>query len=444
MIGPAFTDYIEHSEAVLTAVLSGCDPRRLTLEGLARASIGSQRVHLLAIGKASVPMTLAAGDFLGQRIAFGIATTTGHLARPAGFPATVGLMAVDHPLPTQRNLDASVAIKYVAEDFGRCAAAGHEGLLLVLISGGGSAHLALPAGHLTLEDLVQTTDLLMRSGCTINQINCVRKHIEQLKGGRLAALAHPGKILCLVLSDVVRDPLDVISSGPCVPDPSTYAQALEILDAQGLTPRLPAVRQHLIDGRDGVIPETPKDRDPALANVRTRIIGNNTSAVDAAVKALITMGFQIAEQRAGVTGEARLLGAELATAAVELAKTKSPAPRAIVWGGESTVTVRGDGVGGRNQELALSAAVVLDGHPNIAVFSFATDGVDGPTDAAGALVTGATCTAAAIGGLRPQPALLNNDSHTLLTALEALGHRALFRTGPTGTNVADLAVALVY
>ena len=441
-----FNDHLAHAQNIISAVLSACDPRALTLAKLAQLDLGHRPVHVVAFGKASVAMTMAAGDFLGPRLRFGFCTTQDQAVRPMGFPAPVGLLPVDHPLPTKKNFDAALAIKYAAEDFGRSSAAGSDAVLLVLISGGGSAHLALPAGNLVLDDLVQATDALLKAGASIHEINCVRKHIEELKGGRLAALAAPGSVRALVLSDVVDDGLDVIASGPCTADPSTFRQAAEIFEKYRLADALPRVKRHLFDGRAGVHDETPKPGDPRLAHVRADLVGSNTAAVEAARQALAAAGFDVVETRRGVVGEASTVGTDLARAVTRHAESMPPrsAPKAIVWGGETTVAVTGEGVGGRNQELALAAACVLDGRPNLAVITFATDGIDGPTDAAGAIVTGLTNADAAVAGLDARAALADHDSHSFFLAMEATGRPVLLRTGPTGTNVADLAVALAY
>jgi glycerate 2-kinase len=452
-----FNDHLAHAQNVISAVLSACDPRALTLAQLARAKLGNHPVHTVAIGKGAVAMTMAAGDYLGPRLRFGVCTTQAHPTRPSGFPGVVGLMPVDHPIPSAKNLEAARAIRYVAQDFGTSAAAGSDAVLLVLISGGGSAHLALPAGDLTLDDLADVTGRLLKAGASIQELNCVRKHCESLKGGWLGALAAPGRVEALVLSDVIGDELDVIASGPCTPDPTTYKDAMAVLDRFNLTAELPRIKRHLFDGRAGVHEETPKPGDPRLASVSTHLIGSNAAAVAATEAALRAAGFVVVETRQRVSGEARLAGKQLAAAMMDyarkrqagepalLAKLARPdAPIALVWGGETTVTVQGDGVGGRNQELALTAAVELDGRPEQVVMTFATDGIDGPTDAAGAIVSGLTSADAAVAGLDARAALARNDSHQFFLAMEASGRPVLLRTGPTGTNVADVYVGLVY
>jgi hydroxypyruvate reductase len=312
---------------------------------------------------------------------------------------------------------------------------------LPLLSGGASALTPAPVAGLTLADLQITTDQLLRAGATIGELNAVRKHLDRLKGGQLARLVAPAPVAALILSDVVGDPLDVIASGPTAPDPTTYAMAWQILEQRGVQTQLPAaVRAHLQRGREGMLPETPKPGDPLFARVTNTLVGSNRLAALAAVTAAEQLGYRALLLTTFVEGEAR----EVARVAAALAKgvrqhgDPLPAPACLVWGGETTVTVRGHGRGGRNQELALAAALALEGLPGVALMALATDGTDGPTDAAGALVDGTTIGAARSLGLDPVAALANNDAYPLL---EAVG--ALLLTGPTGTNVNDLLVVLV-
>jgi glycerate 2-kinase len=441
-----FRDHLGHAQTLVSAVLAACNPRTLTLQHLERLELGRGPVHVIAMGKASVAMTSAAGEWLGDRLRFGVCIAPQGTTRPPGFPGAVGLMLADHPLPTQRNMEAADVARYAAEDFGQSAAAGSGAVLLVLISGGGSAHLTLPAHGLEIAELADATNELMLAGCTISELNSVRRHTEQLKGGRLASLAFPGAVRALVLSDVVGDEAETIASGPCSPDPTTYADALAVLDRRGLRQRLSRIARHLEDGLHETYPETPKPGDPRLAHTQTELIGSNATAVRAADDALRGSGFRMLATRENVTGEAADVGRALARAIITAAEQREPGgpPLAIVWGGETTVTVRGQGVGGRNQELALAAAVELDGRPDLAVMTFATDGIDGPTDAAGAIVSGLTSADAAVAGLDARAALQANDSHTFFVAMESTGRPALLRTGATGTNVADVCVALAY
>jgi hydroxypyruvate reductase len=299
-------------------------------------------------------------------------------------------------------------------------------LVICLISGGGSALLTRPAEGLTLDDFQYLTDALLRSGATINEMNTVRKHCSDIKGGNLARLAAPAQLATLILSDVIGDPLDVIASGPTVPDSTTVAEAREILGRYRL-------------GEAASLRETPKPGDPIFERVQNVVVGSNRLAALAAVEEARRLGYQALLLGTYVEGEAR----EVAQVAAALAKGMradgdplSP-PACLVWGGETTVTVRGDGKGGRNQELALAAALALDGWPGVLVMALATDGTDGPTDAAGAVVTGDTMARARGIGLDARAALDANDSYRFF---DALGN--LIRTGPTGTNVNDLLFIL--
>ena len=302
-------------------------------------------------------------------------------------------------------------------------------MVVCLISGGGSALLTLPVPGMDLTDLQTLTGALLRSGATINEINAVRKHCSRIKGGNLARLAAPATLITLILSDVVGDPLDVIASGPTVPDPATVA------DAQAVLERYKVQTQKPVPFR-----ETPKPGDPVFEQVQNVVVGSNRLAALAAVEKARQLGYRTLLLGTYVEGEAR----EVAKVAAALAKglrahdDPLPPPACIVWGGETTVTIRGKGKGGRNQELALAAALALEGWPGVLLMALATDGTDGPTDAAGAVITGETVARARSMGLDPWAALEANDSYTFFDKLGGL-----IRTGPTGTNVNDLLFVLV-
>jgi len=441
-----YEDYRLHADLVIMAVLKAAEPRRLMKEAMERVPVPPGPVHLVAFGKAAVPMTMAASVALGERLRFGICThVPGTNPRPAAFPAVVGSMPADHPLPTHANLEAAEAIRFTVSDFAGSCGEGNMSTLVVLISGGGSAHLTLPAGNLGLEDLRRVANGLLRTGATINELNCVRKHLELLKGGRLAALACPGRVLVYVLSDVVGDHVDVIASGPCAADPTTYAQAAEVMKKFGLdkTSEHALAMDHLVAGKNGLHEETPKPGESVFDRVQHVVIGNHVTAVEAAVSALRALGFLIVAPSLGVQGEAREVAVKLIEEAAALSN-KGRQPVAVVYGGETTVNVRGTGTGGRNQELALAAAIRLAGHSNAAAFTFATDGADASTGNAGAVVSDQTCRIAGMMSLEPQAMLDNNDSATFFARLDLGGAGAAIRTDPTGTNVNDIAVALFY
>lgn len=332
-----------------------------------------------------------------------------------------------HPVPNERGAEGARAISRIAEQLRA------DDTLLCLISGGASALMALPATGLSVDDIVSTTTLLLRAGATIHELNCVRKHLDQLKGGRLAAIAFPAKTISLVLSDVVGDPLATIASGPTVADPTRIADSISILHAHGLWDLVPpSVRTHLDSGED----ESPKPGDPRLLRAENSIIGSNVIAAHAACSQASSLGYNARVVTTSLTGEASVVGANIVReAAAECARLGVSV--ALIFAGESTVTVRGRGTGGRNQELVLGAAIAMDGILGMAVASLGTDGVDGPTDAAGAVADGESIGKARALGLDPIAFLAANDTHAFWRALGAL-----VRTGPTGTNVMDIVVAL--
>jgi len=282
------------------------------------------------------------------------------------------------------------------------------------------------------------TQALLKSGATINEVNTVRKHISDFKGGWLAKKAYPATVLNLILSDVVGDPLEFIASGPTVPDSTTFDDAINILKKYNLWTQAPeSIRKLLSEGKKGLVPETPKAKDRAFRKVYNVVIGNNRYSSLAACERLKTDGLNTLLLTATLEGEARHIGTMLAAIVAEVCVSAHPVskPAGIVAGGETTVTVTGKGLGGRNQELALAAALRLKGVEGIALASLSTDGVDGPTDAAGAVVDGRTIIRAQKKGLAPEKFLLENDSYRFF---QKLGD--LIFTGPTGTNVNDVSV----
>jgi hydroxypyruvate reductase len=335
-----------------------------------------------------------------------------------------------HPIPTAAGVHGARAVLDLATSLG------DSDTLLCLISGGASALMTFPAAGISLADTQTLTTNLLRAGATITELNCVRKHIDRLKGGRLARLASPARVIALVLSDVVGDPLDVIASGPTVPDPTTIADALSILNHRGVWTQTPlAIRQYLESGAD----ESPKPSDPCFASVTSTVIGNNTKAAEATRTHAESLGYHATIVTTILTGESRDVGTTIADAAHTL-QVESPAPgrRALIYAGETTVTVTGSGRGGRNQELTLAAAIALDGSTGITLTSIGTDGIDGPTDAAGAVADGHTLSRARTLGLDAHRALTHNDAYPFWHALGDL-----IITGPTGTNVMDLIVVTI-
>jgi len=393
------------------------------------------RVVVVGAGKAGVGMTAAAEAILGDRLADGwVNVRRGY--EPAQPFHRIHIHPAGHPLPDRAGIEGTRRI------LGLLDGVGEGDLVLMLLSGGASALLVQPVEGVSLEDLQRLTDGLLCSGAAIQEVNAVRKHLSQVKGGRLARrIARQGaQVAVLVISDAVGNRLDVIGSGPCAPDPTTFADAWGVLERYGLLESVPlAVRGHLERGLQGEVEETPKPGDPLFERVHHVIVADIRTAAQAAVERARALGFNALLLTAYLEGEAREVGRVLAALAREEARQTSPLPHpaCLVLGGETTVTVRGDGKGGRNQEVALAAALALEGEEGVMVATLATDGTDGPTDGAGAFATGSTVPRARSLGLDPADYLARNDSHTFFAALGDL-----IVTGPTGTNVCDLAFVL--
>jgi glycerate 2-kinase len=417
-------------QAVQRAALDAADPaaavrrhvqrqgQRLTVSGRAYDLAAFDRVQVVGGGKAATAMS---GGL--------VVTKYGHAGTESGLGG-VEVVEAGHPLPDAAGAAGTQRMAALL------AGLTERDLVLAVLSGGASALTTLPAEGLTLADLKATTDLLLRCGATIGELNTVRKHLCQVKGGDLARRAAPARVIGLVLSDVVGDPLDVIASGPTAPDPTTFGNAWAVFERHGLLGRLPeAVRGRLRAGLEGAVPETPKPGDPLFDRVHNTVVGSNRLAAEAAVEAARRQGLHGLLLSTFVEGEARQVARVAAALAREMVAFDRPAPRpaCLVWGGETTVTVRGAGRGGRNQELALAAALALEGLPGVLLVALGTDGTDGPTDAAGAVATGDTVRRARALGPDPAAHLEANDAYPLF---EALGD--LIITGPTGTNVNDL------
>lgn len=405
---------------------------QVLLAGSLRLDLGEvRRVWVVGVGKASAPMARAVEEVLGDRVDGGVVVTKhGHGLRLR----RVRVLEASHPLPGPEGEAAA------REVLGLLREADGRDLVIALISGGGSALLPLPAEGVTLQDKVAVTDLLLRSGATISEVNTVRKHLSAVKGGWLARAAYPARVVGLVVSDVLGNRLDAVASGPLSPDPTTYADALQVLRRYGLLDKVPrAVRTHLERGAAGELPETPKPGDPVFDRVTLQVVASVVEAVEAARLAAEGLGYRALVLTTWLEGEAREVGRVVAALAREEALHGRPAarPACLVLGGETTVTVRGPGRGGRNQELALAAAIGLEGLDGVLVASFATDGTDGPTDAAGAFADGLTVPRARRLGLDAAEYLAGNDSHAFFDAVGGL-----LRTGPTGTNVNDLVLVL--
>jgi hydroxypyruvate reductase len=389
-------------------------------------------LYVIGVGKAGAAMAMAIEALLGERLRGGhVIVKYGH-----GGPVTrVTVHEAGHPIPDESGVQATRTLIDFVQD------RGPRDLVICLLSGGGSALSPAPVEGITLAEKQEVTRLLLACGATIHEINALRKHISRIKGGQLARLASPATLITLVLSDVVGDALDVIASGPTVPDPSTFGDGLEILRKYRLLDTVPrAIRRHLEAGASGLIPETPKPGDAVFAHTQTVVIGGNLQALEAAGRQATALGYHPLILSSVIEGETREVARVHAAIAKEALASGHPVtvPACILSGGETTVTLRGQGKGGRNQEFAVAMALEIRDRPGIAVLSGGTDGTDGPTDATGALADWTTCARAEQLGLQPRLALEHNDAYPLF---ERLGD--LLITGPTQTNVMDVRVVLI-
>jgi glycerate 2-kinase len=424
---------------IIQAAIAAVDAARLVERALADQAMvamlrAARHVDAVSAGKAAAAMLagFAAASPVAIRSMLGVGPV-GPGVSAATLPPGAAWQAGAHPVPDERSVAAARRVIDTAE------ATSPADLLVVLLSGGASAMMAMPAGELSLADKRRTNELLLRAGASIGELNIVRKHLSAVKGGRLAASAH-GPVLTLAISDVVGDDLSTIASGPTVPDPTTFAQALDVLDRCGGRHLFPSpVIRWLTRGAGDPVTETPKPDHPRFERSLARVIGSRLTAVEGATRAAASIGYRIYPIEAPVVGEARLAGRALIEAASGALTLREATPLCIVASGETTVQVKGHGRGGRNQECALAMALTLEtlGSPVVAA-SVGTDGVDGPTDAAGAIVDSTTLSRAAAAELIPEVYLNDNDTYTFFNNLGDL-----LRTGPTGTNVGDLQVILI-
>jgi len=434
---------------IMEAALLAVDPYAAVKHNISivgsQLLIGSQsvdlpskgRIFVVGAGKAGAPMAQAAADQLGSRLSAGIVIVKeGYGIADGTFPTGLKIVEASHPLPDQRGVNAT------AEIFDLLSTARPEDIVIALISGGASALLTTPVAGITLADLQELTGLLLRSGASISEINILRKHLDAVKGGGLARAAVPASLAALILSDVVGDDPGTIGSGPTAPDPSTYTDALNILQKYGLELSIPpGILTHIQRGINGEVPETLKPDDPILENVINLIVGSNGVAARAAASVATHFGFTTRVLTTSLEGEARLVGQIFGQAARDLAgsQTNLPRPCCLIAGGETTVQVSGSGYGGRNQEVALAAVPYLDGLHKVLFISMATDGGDGPTDAAGAVVSGETASRARELELDPHDYLARHDAYPFFAALGDL-----LKPGPTRTNVNDLVFLFAF
>ena len=393
---------------------------------------GINKLYVLGAGKASAAMALAVERLLGLHIDDGVVVTKYGHGRTL---QRCRLLEAGHPVPDENGLRAADALLKLV------ATAGPDDLLLCLFSGGGSALLPAPAMGISLADKQETTRLLLACGATIHEINTIRKHLSRLKGGRLCRAAGGGRIVSLIISDVIGDDLGSIASGMTAPDAGTFGDCLAILSRYGLEEGVPAaVRRHISEGAKGRVEETPKPGDPAFAHVRNLIVGSISDALAAAGREAGLQGFTPLILTSMLHWEAREVAMALCSIAAEVRQSGRPvpAPACLLSGGETTVTIRGGGQGGRNMEFALAAGIELAGLERVLLLSAGTDGTDGPTDAAGAFADGSTVSRAQALGISADRNLVDNDSYNFFRPL-----RDLFITGPTCTNVMDLQIVLI-
>jgi glycerate-2-kinase len=390
-----------------------------------------RRIFVIGGGKASGHMAEEVEKLLRNWITRGLVIIPDYLQpKPKG--RRIEYQTATHPIPTRKGLEAVLAMLRLVENVSR------DDLVIVLVSGGGSSLMPLPVEGIGLNDEARVTSLLLKSGASIEEINTVRKHLSQIKGGRLAERLYPATALTLIISDVVGDRIDAIASGPTAPDPTTYHDSENVLKKYDLWSQIPETARTIItDGLSGSILDTPKRNCKVFKRVHNVIVGNNRPSCLAAASVLTKAGYRTEVLCIQISGEAREAGRILGSVARDIRDNglPYPAPAALVAGGETTVTVRGKGRGGRNQELALAAAVKISGSEGIVVGSFATDGIEGRTDAAGAVVDGSTITRGLKLGMDPDEYLRNNDSYRYFSKLNDL-----VITGPTGTNVNDITI----
>ncbi|MEM2487816.1 MAG: glycerate kinase [Thermoproteota archaeon] len=421
---------------ILEEGLRSADPYLPTLEALnslMQEISKYRRKIVIGFGKASYRMALASEKTLGEIWAGGVIVPKGSIT--INELKKIRVFEGTHPIPSQINVEATKEILSLLHGLTE------EDLVICLVSGGGSALFVQPNG-ISLSEKQEVTRLLLSCGASIHEINCVRKHLSAVKGGNLARLIYPARGICLIVSDVVGDDIDTIASGPTSPDSTSFRDALHVLEKYRILDRVPKpVIERIEMGIGGKIPETPKADDPIFKKIKNIIIVSNMKALSAMAEKAKIIGLKPMIVTSYLEGEAKEVGKVIGSIARQILRYGGPVnpPCALLFGGETTVTVRGNGIGGRNQELAISVATVLSGIPNVIFASIGSDGIDGNSSAAGAIVDGGTLKEAEEAGLSPTAYLENNDSNRLLERLK----RAI-QTGPTGTNVNDLSILAVF
>jgi hydroxypyruvate reductase len=427
---------VDPYNAVLNAVK--VEGNQLHIAGAKCDLAAFERIVVVGAGKATARMALAIESLLGNKIDAGLIVVKDGHAAPL---SSIEQVESSHPVPGEAGVAGTTRILEMAR------AADEKTLFICLISGGASALLVAPAAGITLQDKQDATRLLLNAGASIAELNAVRKHLSMVKGGRLAQAAYPAQVVTLIVSDVIGDPLDVIASGPTTPDDSTFSDAWAVITKFGLQEKLPLrVAEHLQRGSAGQVAETVKKNDPCWHKTHNVIVASILQAMAAAQEKSAQLGFATKIIFETLQGEAREAAHFLAQAArAELAAMKPGERRCLLCGGETTVTVRGTGMGGRNQELALAFALEAEGCPGVTLLSAGTDGTDGPNDAAGAMVDDRTSAWARGLGLDPLSYLNNNDSYSFFQRFDtATGAHSHFKTGATGTNVMDIQIMLLH
>jgi glycerate 2-kinase len=394
---------------------------------------GYDRIYVVGAGKASGAMAEALEPILGNRLTGGLVVVPSGQESPK--LERVRSVTASHPTPDTSSVNAAKALTTLVEKLNS------RDLLICVISGGGSALLSLPTEPLTIDDKGSVARLLMNAGATIVELNTVRKHLSMIKGGWLAKRSQAGRILGLIISDVVGDRLDSIASGPISPDTTTFSDAIAVLKRHNLWDKIPSSAAKILnEGANGGIPETPKSGDPCFRTVSYHILGNNRVACASARRYLRSEGIKAEILTSFATGEARCLGSLIGSIAREIAQFDEPfrRPCAFILGGETTVTVSGSGFGGRNQECTMACAEKIHGLKGVAMASIGSDGIDGPTDAAGAIADGMTISRSEELALKFDELLAQNDSYRFFLPL-----KDLVMTGRTNTNVNDVSVVVL-
>ncbi len=418
-------------ERIYRAAVDAVDPARLVASALDAGIPEASRIFVLAVGKASVAMASVLVARLGDRLVATTVVTLPDAHSSMAADSRITLCESSHPLPSEASEAAARTALAVL------SSAGPEDLVIVALSGGASAMFALPPEGVPLADKIALSQSLLRSGASIRELNTVRKHLSMIKGGQLVRAANGARVLSFILSDVPDDDLATIGSGLTAPDPTTYADAISVLKRRQLWGRAPeSIREHLERGNAGMVAETPKREDPIFQRVTNVVIGSNRTALDAAERASRKLGYAV-DRLPPLRGEANDLGRALAAQSAAIQGERI----CMLAGGEPVVTVRGSGKGGRSQQAALAFAIELSrvaGDRRIAALFAGTDGIDGPTDAAGAFASADSVARVDAAGVDPEAALSRNDSYNLFR-----GIGDLFVPGSTGTNVADIFIGLV-